>query len=88
VLNFYYAFREFKFSRFTQVSAISLKSMPKSFDLTCKKGPYPHYFKKAKNLDYMCPYPEPNIMGLVLCLVMSEYNYWNFMRVKSRNCKK
>jgi hypothetical protein len=63
VLNFYYAFREFKFYRFTQVSSISLKTMPKSFDLTCKKGHYPHYSNKAMHLDYMCPYPEPKYYG-------------------------
>ena len=38
---------------------MNLKSMPKSFDLTCKKGYYPHFFNTAKNLDYMGPYPEP-----------------------------
>jgi hypothetical protein len=37
----------------------SLKSMPKSFDLTCKKGYYPHFFNTAKNLDYVGPYPDP-----------------------------
>jgi hypothetical protein len=34
-----------------------LKSMPKSFDLTCKKGYYPH-FNTAENLYYVCSYPE------------------------------
>jgi hypothetical protein len=29
----------------------SLKSLPKSFDLTCKKGYYPHFFSTADNLD-------------------------------------
>jgi hypothetical protein len=38
---------------------MSLKSMPKSFDLTCKKGYYPHFFKTASNLNYVGPYPEP-----------------------------
>jgi len=32
---------------------MSLKSMPKSFDLTCKKGFSPHFFNSANNLDYM-----------------------------------
>ena len=31
---------------------MSLKSMPKLFDLTCKKGYYPHFFNTANNLDY------------------------------------
>jgi hypothetical protein len=33
--------------------------MPKSFDLICKKGYYPHFFNTAENLDYVGPYPEP-----------------------------
>ena len=37
--------------------------MPKSFDLTCKKGYYPHFFNTAENLDYVGPYPEPNFYG-------------------------
>ena len=43
--------------------SISLKSMPKSFNLTCKKGNYPYFFNKAKNLDYVGPYPEPKYYG-------------------------
>jgi hypothetical protein len=42
---------------------MSLKSMPKSFDLTCKKGYYPHFFNTADNLDYVGPYPEPKFYG-------------------------
>jgi len=42
---------------------MSLKSMPKSFDLTCKKGHYTHFFNTAKNLDYVGPYPEPRFYG-------------------------
>ena len=42
---------------------MSLKSMPKSFDLTCKKGYYPHFFNTAKNLEYVGPYPEPKFYG-------------------------
>jgi hypothetical protein len=30
---------------------MSLKSMPKSFDLTRRKGFYPHFFNKASNLN-------------------------------------
>jgi hypothetical protein len=40
-----------------------LKSMPKSFELTCKKGYYPHFFNTADNLDYVGPYPEPKYYG-------------------------
>jgi len=35
---------------------MSLKSMPKSFDLTCKKGYYPQFFNKASNQSYVGPY--------------------------------
>ena len=42
---------------------MSLKSMPKSFDLTCKNGFYPHFFNTADNLDYVGPYPEPKFCG-------------------------
>jgi hypothetical protein len=38
---------------------MSLKSMPKSFDLTCKRGYYPHFFNTATNLNYAGPYPDP-----------------------------
>ena len=42
---------------------MSLKSKPKSFDLTCKKGYYPHFFNTTKNLEYVGPYPEPKFYG-------------------------
>ena len=42
---------------------VSLKSMPKSFDLTCKKGYCPHFFNTANNLDYVGPHPEPKFCG-------------------------
>ena len=37
--------------------------MPKSFDLTCKKGYYSHFFNTAENLDYVGAYPEPKFYG-------------------------
>jgi len=39
-----------------------LKSVPKSFDLTCKKGYYPH-FNTANNLNYVGSYSEPKYYG-------------------------
>jgi len=36
---------------------MSLKSMPKSFDFTCKMGHYLHFFNTANNLDYVGSYP-------------------------------
>jgi len=38
---------------------MSLKGMPKSFDLTLKNGYYPYSFNTAENLDHVAPYPEP-----------------------------
>jgi hypothetical protein len=37
---------------------MSLKSMPKSYDLACKEDYYPHFFNTASNLNYEGPYPE------------------------------
>jgi hypothetical protein len=42
---------------------MSLKSMPKSFDLTCRKGFYPHFFNTVCNLNYVGAYPEPECYG-------------------------
>jgi hypothetical protein len=42
---------------------MSLKSMPKSFDLTCKKGYYPYFYNTASNLNYEGPYLEPEFYG-------------------------
>jgi len=42
---------------------MSLKSMPKSFDVTLKKGYYPHFFNTASNLNYVGVYPEPIYYG-------------------------
>ena len=42
---------------------MSLKSMPKSFDLTCKKWYYPYFFNTAKNFDYVGCHPEPKFYG-------------------------
>jgi len=36
----------------------SLESMPKSFDLTCKKVYYPHFYNTYNNLKYVGPSPE------------------------------
>ena len=43
--------------------SMSLKRMPKSFDLTCKKGYYTHFFNTSRNLKYVGPYPEPEFYG-------------------------
>jgi hypothetical protein len=42
---------------------VSLKSMPKSFDLTCKKCYYPHFYNTASNLNYEGSYSEPEFYG-------------------------
>jgi G:T-mismatch repair DNA endonuclease (very short patch repair protein) len=43
---------------------MSLKAMPKAFDLPYKKGDYPILFNTAGNLDYIGPYPEPKYYGV------------------------
>jgi len=42
---------------------MSLKRMPKSFDLKCKKGYYAHFFFTASSMNYVGPYPEPEFYG-------------------------
>jgi len=42
---------------------MNLKSMPKSFDLTCKKGYYPRFFNTASNVNYVGPYPKLEFYG-------------------------
>jgi hypothetical protein len=37
--------------------------MPKTFDLTCKKGYYAQFFNTPNNLDYLSPYPERKSYG-------------------------
>jgi hypothetical protein len=55
---------------------MSLKRMPRSFDLSCKKGFYPHFFDTVSNLDYEVPYPEPAHYGSDC---MSEYERSEFL---------
>ena len=65
------------------VLPMSLKSMPKSFELTRKKARYTHFSNTDKNLDYVGPHPELNYyVGRTLCLVMSVPNFWTGMRSK------
>ena len=40
-----------------------LKSMHKSFDVTCKEGFNPQFFKTPKNLDCVGPHPETKFHG-------------------------
>jgi len=42
---------------------LSLKSMPKSFNLKCKKGYYHHFFNTANNLDYVGSHTELKFYG-------------------------
>jgi len=37
--------------------------MPKTFDLTCKKGYDPHFFNMASNVNYVVSYPESKYHG-------------------------
>jgi len=58
---------------------MSLKSMPKSFYLTCWKGHYPHFFNTASNLDYVGSYPEPKFY-VADFMSGDEPNFWPGMR--------
>ena len=51
--------KNFYFLDYLNFLPMSLKSMPKSFDFSCKKGYYPHFFNTAQYFDYVGPYPEP-----------------------------
>ena len=42
---------------------MSLKSIPKSFHLTCKELHYTDLFNTAENLDCVCPYSVPKFYG-------------------------
>jgi len=42
---------------------MSLKSIHKSFDLTCKNCYYLHFFKTANISDYVGPYSDPKYCG-------------------------
>jgi len=42
---------------------MSLPSMPKSIDLTCKNGYYPYFFNIVNNLDYVGSHPQPKYYG-------------------------
>jgi len=42
---------------------IILKSVPKSFELTCKNGYYPPHLHHCNNLDYVRSHPEPKFYG-------------------------
>lgn len=42
---------------------MNLKSMPNSFDLTFKKGYYPHCINTANNFDYVGQYPKLQYYG-------------------------
>jgi hypothetical protein len=61
---------------------MSLKSMPKSFDLTCKKGYYPHFLNTANNLENVGPYPEPKFYGADYMSGDERAQIWNGMRSK------
>ena len=64
---------------------MSLKNMPKAFDLTCKKGYSPHFLKTANNLDYVGPYPEPKYYGAEFMSADDRAQFWHGMRSKKTN---
>jgi len=54
---------------------MSLRSMYKTLELTCKKGYYTHVFKTTKNLDFWTVMPNPSTVVQALNQVMSELNF-------------
>jgi len=40
-----------------------LKGMPKLFELTSKKGYYPHFFNRANNVEYEASHSETTFYG-------------------------
>jgi len=64
---------------------MSLKSMPKSFDLTCKKGYYPHFFNTADNLDYVGSNSEHKFYGADFMFrdERTQFSAW-YMGVKDK----
>jgi hypothetical protein len=55
---------------------MSLKSMPKSFNLSCNKVFYPHFFNTDSNFNYKSRYPEPTYYGADF---MSDYERREFL---------
>jgi len=57
---------------------LSLRSMTKILDLTCKKVYYHQFFNTAKNLDYVGSYPEPKYYGANYMLgdERSQFSVW------------
>jgi hypothetical protein len=62
-----------------------LKSIPKAFDLSCKKGYFPHFWKTLQNLDYVGPYPDVKYYGADYMSEGERPNFWNGIRSKMAN---
>jgi len=62
---------------------MSLKSKPKSFDLTWKKGYYPHFFNTASNLNYMGSYPKHEFYGADFMSVDKRVQFFEWHEEKS-----
>ena len=67
----------FRFLDSLNFRPMSLKSMPKSFDLTCKKGYYPHFLIRLKIWIMWALILNPSSMGQSICQVISEPSFWN-----------
>jgi len=68
------------FLDFLNFLPMSLKSMHKSFDLTCKKGYYTHFLTWPTMWTMWVNIPNPSSMRQTTCQAMSEHNFWNSMR--------
>jgi len=60
----------------------SLKSMPYSLDLTCKKGYYQTFLILIRIWSMWALIPNPDSMGQTTCQAMRERNFWNGTRSK------
>lgn len=61
---------------------MALKSMPKSFDLSCKRDIIPTSLTRPTIWTMWALIPNPSTMGQTTCQVMTEPNFWNGTRSK------
>ena len=70
------------FLDFLDFLPMSLNSMPKSYDLTCKKGCYPYFLIRPRIWIMWALILKPSSMGQAKCQVKNEPNFWNGTRSK------
>ena len=65
---------------------MNLKSLPKSLDLTCKKGYYSHFFNRPGIWNTWALIPNPSSVGQTTYQVMSEPSFWKGTGSKRTKC--